>query len=503
MPKLRYTGHPFIDVGVATITAFSGKLHPEEVTEEDLERVAEFIKKEYVKPPLKDSLRPVFTNNSWFFQPSNNPDKEGLPPEEKTKREVRRAEAAEKHLYQWQAEAPVSNSDYCVFFEGESAVAVALADKLPPGRAGSAQLPFMTGNSIINFVPYGALGLPISGIALLSLQCFPLGCVKCGFGFLAVHSDDEWLTYQVAHTFWEENIRAITQGQLVSKYSFPRTLLINILAEVEEMRQGIDEQAAASVTAYNFFSDGQHQRLELFHLPMEIVGFVRLAQNQNYKEAWNHLVQRAWQVVDSKKEEGVQSDLASSLHSRRNYLYEDLFDLPDNAARFIRTYFLRIPQRTRFADDPRSDYSPRNELALVSWSLVELFLRKVVQMDKERIADIRALGDKLALFVRRKGGKPFFHSFYTENNATYFRWLLIKANMDHIKDGQSALFDMDTYIDIFEEGYEVARPDWKLARDLVLMRMIDQLKDWLALNPEAIPEIEAEREPVAATTQQN
>ncbi len=32
------------------------------------------------------------------------------------------------------------------------------------------------------------------------------------------------------------------------------------------------------------------------------------------------------------------------------------------------------------------------------------------------------------------------------------------------------------------------RPDWRLARDLVLMRMIDQLKEWLAQNPDATPQ---------------
>ena len=37
---LTYTGNPFVDVGVAAITAFAQKRHPEDVTPEDLTTVA-------------------------------------------------------------------------------------------------------------------------------------------------------------------------------------------------------------------------------------------------------------------------------------------------------------------------------------------------------------------------------------------------------------------------------------------------------------------------------
>jgi CRISPR-associated protein Cst1 len=120
-------------------------------------------------------------------------------------------------------------------------------------------------------------------------------------------------------------------------------------------------------------------------------------------------------------------------------------------------------------------------------------------MDQDRIARIAALGDGLAAYVRQQGGKRFFRSFFTEQNPAYFRTLLIKANMAHIRAGQPALFDMGMYIDVFEEGYEVMRPDWRLARDLVLMRMIDQLKDWLACTPDALPADEIEADVVDAT----
>jgi CRISPR-associated protein Cst1 len=48
---LTYTGHPFIDVGVAAITAFVGKRRPDEITPEDLEKVVKYIEQNYVRPP--------------------------------------------------------------------------------------------------------------------------------------------------------------------------------------------------------------------------------------------------------------------------------------------------------------------------------------------------------------------------------------------------------------------------------------------------------------------
>ncbi len=121
-------------------------------------------------------------------------------------------------------------------------------------------------------------------------------------------------------------------------------------------------------------------------------------------------------------------------------------------------------------------------------------------MEETRIERIRKLGDGLAAYVEKEGGKRFFRSFFKENNPSNFRTLLIKANVAHIRNGYPSLFDMDTFIDVFEEGYEVMRPDWRLARDLVLMRMIDGLQQkWLPQNRDAIPEdeLESDSEPTS------
>jgi CRISPR-associated protein Cst1 len=492
---LSFTGHPFIDVGVAAITAFVGKRRPDEITPEDLEKVVKYIEQNYVRPPLRGYLTMAFTSNAWFIQDAFNPEKPGLSEEERTKRRATRDDWASRHLLQWQSQE-ASLDELCVF-TGQPAIVTTLSGKLPSSRAGRAQIPLLQGDDAINFFTNGGAGLPISGLALLALQFFPLGCAKCGIGLLAIHSDNENLTYKITSKLLKQNINAITLAQAAGDDKLPKaprslkTLLIEILVEAERERSNTEEdQEPASLSAYNF-NNGKDLDLAIYHLPFEIVRFLQLVHMVTFEHAWRQLVQRAWQLPSAKK--GKKGEHEAIQEPRRNYLFEDLFSLPGDAPRFIRTYFLRIPRWSQNDDDPHRQYSLRSELDLISWSLVELFLKEVIHMDTIRIERICTLGDGLAFYVEKEGGKRFFRSFFTENNPSNFRTLLIKANIAHIRNGHPSLFDMETYIDVFEEGYEVMRPDWRLARDLVLMRMIDKLQQkWLPQNRDAIPEEELE-----------
>lgn len=503
---LSYTGHPFVDIGIAAMTAFAERRQPEELTEADLEAVASYIEGQFVRPPLRGHLTMAFTSNGWFIQDAYNPEKPGLSADERRAREQTRRDWANRHLRQWRADAESSPTEQCVF-TGLPAMATTLSGKLPAGRAGRAQFPLLQGDDAINFYAYGDSGLPVSGLALLALQFFPMGCAKAGVGLLAVHADRADLTFALVYQFWHRNQAAVLQAQASGEDKLPgssrslKTLLIEALIEAEGRRQRSGDEDAgvqpASITAYNF-NNGKSPQLEIYQLPLEIVGFLQIARSLTYAQAWGRLVQRAWEQTPAKATKGkVQGPPPEP---RRNYLYEDLFELvnqPDKLKRFVRTYFLRIPRRSSFEDDPRRGYRLRNETDLIAWPLVELFLERVVHMDQDRIRQIVELGDRLALHTRANGGKRFFRSFFTEQRPQSFRALLIKANIEHIKAGHPHLFDLHSYIEVFEEGDDVMRADWRFARDLVLMRMIDQLRDWLAANPEALPEDEPEQ---AATT---
>lgn len=496
---LEYTGHAFIDVGLGAIAALAGKRRIEELTEEDLDRAARYVEQNYVRAPLRGHMTMAFTSNAWFVQDAFNPDKPDLTAEKRAERRATRDRWAANHLRQWE-QAEASSGEVCVF-TGLPAAARELSGKLASGRIGRNQMPLLQGDDAINFFTGGSPGLPIAPHALLALQLMPMGCAKVGVGLLAVHADSENLTCEFARAFFDKNVSDVARCQVAGEEKLPsapralRTLLVEELLRIEERRRNQERRSegATSITAYNF-NNGKSPQLAIYHLPLQISRFLRAVQTPAYSRTWQLIVQRGWQQAAPKA--GKKSAPADVL-PRYNYLFEDLFTLPQQAARFVRLYFLRVPQRTRFEDDPRGGYSPHRESDLISWPLIVLFLKEVMMMDEDRIERIRTLGDKLANYTRQQGGKKFFRQFFVEQKTASFLSLLSKTNIAYVRftEGRDTLFDLDSYLTIFMDGDELMRPDWRLARDLVLIRMVEQLKDWIADNPDAMAEADLELEP--------
>ena len=476
-----YAGHLYFDVGIATITAFAGKQHPSELTKADLEKIAAYMEVEYFRQPLRNFLNVAFPN-SGYTQPAffDQPEKQKL--------------YARRVLRGFQIEAAQS-AETCIF-TGRPATAISFdtKDALPPGRAYRQHIPLLTGEEPINFFSYGDAGLPVSGEALLAIQAFPLGCAKVGGRLLAVHSDNEDILLHFAATFLTQNRRAIQLAQVAGSTKIPEapfsrgTLLIDTLLKASRMQQeALEDEQAFSLTAYHLSNSGQGVSLDIYYLPMEIIGFLREMQSDKYRHRWEAIVRRAWEVAPAKKA-GKQD--SSDFQPRINWLYEDIFELPRNASRFVRIYFLRraLQNAKSKKDDPRAGYSLREEVDLVSWEITARFLRRVMNMEQTRIEEIRKLGDRLAEYVSTENDRKFFQGFLRESRYPYFRSLLLKANLASVRRGHSPLITLDPYITVFEDGDEVARNDWSFARDLVLIRMIERLYEtgWLGNNRNVI-----------------
>lgn len=492
---LNYTGHPFVDVGVATITAFAGKKVPAEVTADDLSAVADYIEQNYIRNPLRAFLTVAFTSNAWFVQDAYNPDRPELTVDERNARRARRKEWADLHLRAWTFPEESSTTEMCVFTSAP-VVSGALSGKLWPGRAGRAQIPLLQGDDNINFYPGGDSGVPVSGTALLCLQAFPLGCAKVAGSLLAVHSDDPGLTYLFAHDNLGWNRRAVSLAQHANGDKMPEskhplgTYLIGTLLRLENERQvRVDEEMPpSSVTAYHL-NNGKTPKLDIYQVPIEVHSFLISATSAKYREQWDNLVRRGWELPPQPRGKAKSADPV--FEPRRNFLYEDALRLPENAPRFIRLYFLRATLRYAREGDPRREYSPVGEAAFVSWDLAELFLKEVLHMDASRINEIRSLGDRLAAYIRSENDRRFFRTLMTERRPGLFRLALIKTNAYAVQRGREPLVTFDPYIEVFEDGDEVPRRDWSLARDLVLIRVIEQLHSngWLAGHAEDLGDV--------------
>ncbi|MCW5882148.1 MAG: type I-B CRISPR-associated protein Cas8b1/Cst1 [Anaerolineae bacterium] len=447
-----YTGHPLVDIGIATILAFVGKRDPTTLTEADLERVADYITEQYTRQPLKSFLTVAFPN-SGFTQPAFE------------KQPERRLAYAERVVRSYRADTP-TQEERCVF-TGQPAVAIAFGDKegLPAGRAFRQHIPLLTGEDVINFHPYGDAGLPVSGEAMLAIQAFPLGCAKCGGRLLAVHSDNPDLTLHFADRFLEANRRAVLLAQETGSTKMPesarshRTLLIETLLTADRMQsEARREEQPFSLTAYHLSNSGQGVDLNIYYLPLEIMGFLRDMRRQDNYPQWQAIVQRA--EVPLPKKGGRKTTW--------NSVYEDLFQLPDKAPRFVRRYFL-LPALHSFRFGV-----VEGKPHLVSWELITSFLRRVMNMTKDRIQQIRQMGDRLAEYLHR-GRDRFFETNFGTNRYAVFRTVLLRANRREIQQGLPPLIGFDPYIEVFELAEEEARSDWRLARDLVMIRMVERL----------------------------
>ena len=115
-------------------------------------------------------------------------------------------------------------------------------------------------------------------------------------------------------------------------------------------------------------------------------------------------------------------------------------------------------------------------------------------MEKERVEQIRQLGDALADYVAEQNDRRFFRDFFTAQRYDFFRNALIKANLAHVRRNKPPFIKLEPYIAVFEEGDGVAQTDWRLARDLVLIRMVEQLyqRGWFQSNAEVLAETVAE-----------
>ncbi|MHB8626483.1 MAG: hypothetical protein ACYDBJ_03345 [Aggregatilineales bacterium] len=459
---LSYTHHPLIDVGIAVITTFADKEDPSQVTVQDLDEIADYLEKIYSDGIGKNFVSGIIFPNSGFGQPAFD------KPEFRHKKQ----EYADRVLRGYHVDRSTLDGEMCVFTGGPAYI-----------RATREMFPLLNGREVINFGPIGAKGIPISGIALLAIHAMPLGCLVSQGRLLAVISDDPQLTIEFAKQNMIRNRQFFSVAELAGMPNFSsfKTYLIQQLSkmqgelsEIEKEAEDSGRRVTPSVTAYHFSNAGQDARIDIYPLPSQVVNFIWTVSNgYRYKEAWDRIVKNAWAETKSPSEEMQQPKPKITRH---NLLYEDLFTLPDNAARFLRTYILRRPLKA-LKKDPRAEYNTFREGDLLSWELTALFLKRMMNMKQSRIDNIRILGDRLADYIQKTSDRRLFGDLYRAKGNEY--WRVRKALMRAAEQAQTLdpnpLVEFDVFVSIFELAEEDEYLDWQLARDLLLIRLIEQL----------------------------
>lgn len=476
-----YTGHPLVDVGACVIAAYNGRRSLAEITEADLENMRRFIREHYCVNPMRNFLTTVFPNSA-YANPNMGMDKR---------------------------ESELADILGDVTLDCRQTGAACVYCRRTGTRRYRQHIPLVSGEGVFNFTPEGQAGLPVCSYCLLAIQASVLGTRKCGEKgkMLLPHSDSEHLTMELVQRFLRHNREIISMAGSDDKYpnqSAPRTVLMAALADLQEDAEVIARaDSTPALTAYHLTNYGTSADVQILRLPSEVVAFVREVQRPEYRTTWNYMVNRGWFMGLRRKKDGrVDKPDAYKVGEHTNRLYEDLFDLPDQAVSFVRRH---LNWRVRLFRDKEAMQADVPD----AWDITELFLRKVMLMERQRVETLQTLGERWAQYVKERNDRRFFQRIYgswrTDRSAYgAYRSSLLRASQEEIRRGRAPLISFDEFLMAFEEGEEFARADWGLARDLILLKMMDTLHElgWLqehadALEPPA--EEDAEQAPAEQT----
>jgi CRISPR-associated protein Cst1 len=456
----KWTDHPLIDMGIASLVCFAGRERPEDLTSSDLEKFASYAEQAYLSPELSSYLTVLFTSN--FINPSFSPEKKKRFVEEIVR------------SYQSRTDPTLSSCAYC--------------DQASTRLAHRDLVPMLTGREAVNFFPGGAPGLAICGNCIVALQALSIGAPMCGGRALVTFCDNPQLTLNLVKE-WQPDIRKRIQlsqqaGQKLPPLTRPLTRTIEAFAKIDAQRE---DEAASSITVYHLSNSGQGPQADIYFLPSSVVRFVQRARAARHSAVWKEVVRRAWEMPPQPKK--GEKEISGKTNAARNYLYEDLFYLPDRAARFIRTYFLqKAPQYSQCPADPRCTYAGWRDYVAGLWDLTSLFLQEVIAMDTGRIEAIRTLGDTLADEVSAENDRRLWWDAYSADSYRRARLVLIRTSQHRLKRGIAPILSLDQFLEVFEEGDELPRVDWRLAWDLVLIRLIEKLYEakWFEKNRDVL-----------------
>jgi CRISPR-associated protein Cst1 len=507
---LNWTGHALVDVGIAAVCVMTDKEDPTKLTLEDLDAAADEMERYYFSGALTSYLTCVFMNSE-YVQPGT-----GARKAETRKRYADRVLRAHRSNPEESAKAEV-----CVF------------SGLPAThRIHRGQMPLLTGEDVLNFFPAGAGGLFIAGPYLTALQALPLGGRRSEGKLLIAHSDSPALTLALARNFVEDNRRLLglaMSGGLPNRDGLddglPReqaswdaakkrpkypdaksafTLIASDLLDVLERRRDVcDSDTPASLQIYWLSSSGQGPSLDFFSVPSNLIRFLNNVTQASTNAAWRRVVARGWiagdthQATAATAKRSAKKAAAPQLSGpgrSRNPVFVDLFSIfkggfvdAQPASRFIRRYLLsELRGAIAHAED-------------CNWELTDLFLKEVLIMSPERIQRIREFADALAAFIEKRNDAPFFQKITFARYPWILRGELVKAQRKQFLQAKDLLFALDDYVEVFEAEDNSGAANWSLVRDLICIRLVEQLHKSGWLTPEKLKEEVAAVEEEQAT----
>lgn len=437
-----YTGNPFVDAGISALVRWSGKKTPQELTVDDVKKAVPEIADVFSQAAWVKTFYTTFSNGV-MVQPAN-----------KGKERGKWLEFIGELMKDFQ---PLGEHGSCVACGRREAIRIR---KEKRGLLRS-EVP-LTGGSL-NYYSYAFGGADYCGVCATAIQFSPLVFYRSGGKMILVHSSSQkamrsWAKKAIQDVHRQKSLNDYS-GCFTENFTNPQNALFQIAKTLIQDKEDWENEPVA-IRIYHFTNYGQGAELDYYDLPARVFHFLNEVQHSEDSKDWENIVRRRyrytykgkqfWQNPDAKPEEEYKNN--------NNAIYDGLLH-----NKWIVKYFYNFSKRKTYA----------------KWALVQLYLKEVRQMDRQRIETLKRVADEIAEVIRQDDSDNPKRLGQLERASTYgnFRNVLRLIIKERIKQGaENPLFSLDEYTEsLFPEG----ALGWREMQDLILFRLYEVLHSWL------------------------
>lgn len=431
-------GDPFVDTGILAIELMTKKPF-NACTLEDLRSAADALIDIYLTPAWKKELYSIFPNST-YIQSSGGYDHRGRSKE-----------------FLYGLIDGVNNTScsttFCCYCGSPA------HEEMPFYKT---HVPLIGSGSFTNFFPSFQNGLNICARCALAIQFAPLLWYKAGGKPCLISSNNQVIIQEFGAEVFRMIRARLASGEYESgensglfdeNFKSPQNALFHLAYKFgkEYCVRGIC-RPDDSIVLYHIDNYNQNPAgIRIYSLPSNVFQFVASMMNSpQYRSAWFALLGRHYARAKGDEELPVWKTKYNTIHA---FLLE------------------RKSILWAFKDD-------RTKTPTMPWAIVEGYMRSVRGMNQQRIDRIRDLSDNIALCIRESKKPNRVLDIAAAKDLPSFRNQLQLIMKDWQKLGkEEPLTTFDDYTTVLLPGdYR----GWTEIRDLMVVRLYEQLHDLLA-----------------------
>lgn len=449
-----WTGHPFVDAGLAAILLIARKNKPEELTKKDIEKAIEFASKLYATKEWSSSYfhGMVFPNSGIVMANPSMTNK-------------RSPEAIAENLWNILKEfkADDKGSPKCVLC-GRRSVYTKKEVYL-------SVFPLLGTGGVPNFFhSANPSGADICAHCVFLTQFMPLASYRLS-RVLIIHA----YPYEFMLELCKEAFADVRKSKLASQargFRRPENFLFRLVGEITRKIERDDFWEDVSVTLYYFICNLQKQILDVIHVPTPILRFIAYA-NLIDRIGWKRIVAMGW------REQPDENEFEKFEYEKRNTIYSRLLNY-----KTILPYFYNSEEREVNA----------------SWNLLAFYCKEVIGLDIEILGFVKDVGDKIVETIEKLPDHKLddeIRSLERAEKLYQFEAFFIRIEKLRQNLGiEKTLLSFDEFARILTAYGEDINISWRTVKNLLLFRIYEKLHERLMKLTKSegieVPEIEDE-----------